>query len=237
MIFDFGDQILRYGFRTLAKIFSPTAQKKLPFGRKNKTYSKAVQNMIFKIRLLTEIRYENSESNSKQMNNAKSTWKWNMWKENCQGMMKRRQTCLRLCYLLWNCSNMIKMNGVNSVKCSLKFWSFKGLGVLASSRLNASNCHDHEILAIPNVLRTTNVRISSLCCIRNRLKNRQISALWWNLASHLCDFDVLSKSKFGLRPENTYQWFYDRGVDIEIELTPRVNKSIFFERSKNVSRS
>ena len=157
--------------------------------------------MIFKIWLLTEIRYENSENNSKQMNNAKSTWKWNMWGANGQGMMKRRQTCLRPCYLLWNCSNMIKMNGVNSVKCSLKVWGFKGLGVLASSRLNASNCHDHEILAIPNVLRTTNVRISSLCCIRNRLKTSQISPLFLNLAGHLCDFDVLSKSKFGLRPD------------------------------------
>ena len=136
------------------------------------------------------------------MNNAKSTWKWNMWGANGQGMMERRQTCLRLCYLLWNCSNMIKMNGVNSVKCSLKVWGFKGLGVLASSRLNASNCHDHEILAIPNVLTTTNVGISSLCCIRNRLKTIQIRQLFRNLALHLCDFDVLSKSKFGLRPEN-----------------------------------
>ena len=84
-----------------------------------------------------------------------------------------------------------------------KFLKFKGLGVLALSRLNASNCHDHEILAIPNVLTTTNVRIPLLFCMRNRLKTIQIRQLFPKLASHLCDFDVLSKSKFGLRPEKT----------------------------------
>ena len=164
-------------------------------------YWKAVQNMIFKRWLLTKIWYENSESNSKQMNNAKSTWKWNMWGANCQGMMKRIQACLRLCYLLWKLLEYESAEWVNFVNIHYKLRSFQGLRFLASSRLNASNCHDHEILAIPNVLTTINVRISSLCCIRNRLKTRQICALWVNLAGHLCDFDVLSKSKFGLRPE------------------------------------
>ena len=81
----------------------------------NKTYWKVVQNMIFKRWLLTKIRYENSESNSKQMNNAKSTWKWNMWGANCQGMMKRIQACLRLCYLLWKLLEYESAESVNFV--------------------------------------------------------------------------------------------------------------------------
>ena len=112
----------------------------------------------------------------------------------------------RLCYLLRKLLESDYENFVNPRECSLVFRSFKGLRFVALSWLNASNCHDHEILAIPNVLTTTNVRISSLCCIRNRLKTSQTSALFLNLASHLCDFDVLSKSKFGLRPEKSEIW-------------------------------
>ena len=122
----------------------------------NKTYWKVVQNMIFKRWLLTKIRYENSESNSKQMNNAKSTWKWNMWGANCQGMMKRIQACLRLCYLLWKLLEYESAESVNFVNVHYKLRSFQGLRFLASSRLNASNCHDHEILTIVNVFFVVN---------------------------------------------------------------------------------
>ena len=69
-------EFLSIGSRLKQILFSPGKGHNL--GKRSETkkhYSKAVQNMIFKIWLLTEITSENSESNSKQMHNAKITWK------------------------------------------------------------------------------------------------------------------------------------------------------------------
>ena len=87
---------------------------------------------------------------------------------NCRGLMKRRQNCLKVRSLL---SKLLESDMIcvwTFTECSLEYRRFKGLRFLASSRLNASNCHDHKISTIPNVLTTTNVRTSPLFCMTNR---------------------------------------------------------------------